>query len=379
MAMGGLSQAVYTPYFVNTVNPASYTAFDTLSFVFDVSLHARFTNLITDSISQSADYSSLGNLLFGFPINGWWKASFGLQPYSTTGYKVTDTQNDSVFGIFDNIYDGNGGISQFHFGSSFDVTKNLSIGANISYLFGTMNHQAATEFADSLYRLNIKTVNATRAHDFLINYGLMYHRQKANGLQYNIGLTFTNQTDLRTSDDRLTYSYSTGSSGTEYPRDTIISESGAKGSITLPMSVGGGFSIGKDSKWMIGTDVTWKQWSKFSYSSAPDSLQDNIQIAVGGFFNPSLSTVSNYWQRVTYRGGFRYSDGFLELKNQRISEFGITFGVGLPLPRTLSTINLAVEVGARGTKKVGLISENFVKFTLGLSIFERWFIIKKYE
>lgn len=379
MAMGGLSQAVYTPYFVNTVNPASYNAFDTLSFVFDVSLHARFTTLQTDIISQSADYSSLGNLLFGFPINGWWKASFGLQPYSATGYKITDTQNDSVFGIFDNIYDGNGGISQFHLGSSFDITKNLSIGANIAYLFGTMNHHAATEFTDSLYRLNVKTVNSTRAHDFLINYGLMYHKQQTNGLQYNIGLTFTNQTDLSTTDDRLAYNYSTGSSGTEYPRDTIISESGAKGSITLPMSIGTGFSIGKDSKWMIGTDVTWKQWSKFSYLNAPDSLKDNIQIAVGGFYNPSLSTVSNYWQRVTYRGGFRYSDGFLELKNHRISEFGITFGVGLPLPRTFSTINLAVEVGARGTKKEGLISENFVKFTLGLSIFERWFIIKKYE
>lgn len=104
-----------------------------------------------------------------------------------------------------------------------------------------------------------------------------------------------------------------------------------------------------------------------------------MRISLGGEYTPSLSTVSNYLQRITYRGGFRYSNSFLELRGQQINEFGISFGFGLPLPRTRSTINLAAEIGTRGTKSENLIKENYVRFTLGLSIFERWFIIRKYD
>ena len=69
----------------------------------------------------------------------------------------------------------------------------------------------------------------------------------------------------------------------------------------------------------------------------------------------------------------------LELRGKNIDEFGISLGVGLPLPRTRSTINLAAEFGTRGTTSNNLIKDNYVKFTLGLSIFERGFIIRKYD
>ncbi|MGE5316367.1 MAG: hypothetical protein ACM3ME_00115, partial [Chloroflexota bacterium] len=127
MAMGGITQGVYNPLYVNYANPASYTAFDSLSFVFDVGLHARLTNLSTVSASQSANYASLGNLLFGFPVTRWWKASFGLLPYSATGYKMTDHHADSIWNNYNNVYEGKGGINQFYVGSSFDLSRHLSL------------------------------------------------------------------------------------------------------------------------------------------------------------------------------------------------------------------------------------------------------------
>lgn len=379
MAMGGITQGIYNPYFVNSSNPASYTAFDTLSFVFDAGLHGRLTTLSTTLQSQSADYASLGNLLFGFPVTGWWKASFGLLPYSATGYKMTDHHADSVFDKYDNVYEGSGGINQFYVGSSFDLAKNLSVGINVAYLFGTMNHNTATEFPDTLFRYNAKTVNSTRVHDFMLNYGVMYHKQYSKGFQYTLGASFFAQTDLNTTSDKLSYTYTKSSIGVEALRDTIFYQKGADEKITIPMGMGLGFSFGKTDKWLVGGDFVYKQWEKFHYSSSPEALVNNTQFALGGFYNPSSSTVSNYFNRVTYRAGLKYSNGFLELRNQRIDEFGISFGIGLPLPRTSSTINLAVELGTRGTKEENLIQENFVKFTLGVSIFERWFVIRKYE
>lgn len=379
MAMGGITQGIFSPYFVNMANPASYDAFDTLSFVFDVGLHGRITNLATNTISQRSDYASLGNLLFGFPVTSWWNASFGLLPYSATGYKMSDKRNDPDFGKFSNVYDGSGGINQFYIGSSFALNRKLSVGANVSYLFGTMNHNTSIVFADSTYKLNVKTINSTRAHDFLVNYGIMYHNQKANGFNYNIGLSFNAQTNLNSTVNRLTYNYFSSATGTEVPNDTIINAPSEKRKITLPMGMGLGFSVGKVDKWLLGSDITWKQWEKFSYFGTPDSLQNNLQLSLGGYYNPTSSTVSSYWQRVTYRAGLKYSNGYLKLRDNRINEFGITFGIGLPLPRTTSTINLAAEIGTRGTKEANLISENYVKLTIGLSIFERWFVIRKYD
>lgn len=379
MAMAGVNQAVYNPLFVNTTNPASYTAFDSLSFVFDVSLHARLINLATTSASQSADYASIGNLLFGFPITSIWKASFGLLPYSSTGYKMTDHRVDPIWDNYNNVYEGNGGINQFYIGSSFDLTRNLSLGFNASYLFGTINHSSSIEFPDSLYRFNSRTVNSNRIHDFLLTYGIMYHKQLKNGYHYTLGGSFIAKTAIGTSADHITYTYTSVGSGVDLRRDTIDLAQNAKEKITLPMGFGAGISIGNGNKWLLGTDFKYTQWKDFKFSASTEPLVNNMQIALGGFYNPSTSTVSNYLSRITYRAGIRYSDGYLQLRNKRIDEFGIGFGVGLPLPRTSSTINLAVEVGSRGTKEENLINENYVKFTLGLSIFERWFIIKKYE
>jgi hypothetical protein len=58
---------------------------------------------------------------------------------------------------------------------------------------------------------------------------------------------------------------------------------------------------------------------------------------------------------------------------------GVTAGLSLPLPRSLSKVNLAVEVGQYGTKSNGLIRENYVRFDIGISVYERWFIKRRYK
>jgi len=379
MAMGGINQGIYNPFFVNPANPASYTAFDTLSFVFDVSMHGKLSNLSTTTQSQSSDYASLGNLLFGFPVTGKLKASFGLMPYSATGYKMTDNQIDTVFSNYSNIYEGSGGTNQFYVGASYKITKYLSIGLNVGYLFGTMNHTTAVEFPESAYKFNSKTNLSSKVHDITFNYGLMYHKILENGYRYTIGASVFNQTDINATIDELSYTYVKNSINVETFRDTLAYAENSKEKITLPTSISAGFSFGKGNKWLLGSDFSYRQWEKFKFIASPQPLVNNMQFGLGGFYNPSTSTVSSYFNRVTYRGGIRYSNGYLELRGQRIDEFGISFGVGLPLPRTSSTINFAVELGSRGTEKENLINENYVKFTLGLSIFERWFVIRKYE
>ena len=69
----------------------------------------------------------------------------------------------------------------------------------------------------------------------------------------------------------------------------------------------------------------------------------------------------------------------LSLNGEAVNEFGISFGVGLPIKNTGSSVNLGFEIGRRGTTDNDLIRENYFKFTLGLAIFERWFLQRKYQ
>ena len=379
MAMGGISYGLSSPYFVNPANPATYMSFDTLSFIFDVGAHANQTKLITNDLSQDATYASLAYLKFGFPVTRWWRSSFGLLPYSNTGYNMIDEEVEENIGSVSRSYQGSGGYNQFYFGNSFALNKNFSVGFNLTYLFGTVDKSRATTFPDSAYRLNYKEISSTKLHDLSLNYGLYYKWQGENGYQLGAGLVFSNGTNISATENLLGYRYFLSSTGIDQVIDTLLNKPSVKGQIFLPGSIGGGLTFGKSDKWLVGADYQLQMWNKYTYFGVSDSLKNSMRISLGGEYTPSASTVSSYLQRITYRAGVRYSNSFLELRGQQINEFGISFGFGLPLPRTRSTINFAAEIGTRGTTNANLIKENYVRFTLGLSIFERWFIIRKYD
>ena len=88
---------------------------------------------------------------------------------------------------------------------------------------------------------------------------------------------------------------------------------------------------------------------------------------------------SKYWKRIVYRAGLRYSDVGLNINNQNINEFGINFGVGLPLGGTFSNANIGFEFGERGTTTADLIKEKYFNIHLSLSLNSRWFQKRKYN
>jgi hypothetical protein len=56
-----------------------------------------------------------------------------------------------------------------------------------------------------------------------------------------------------------------------------------------------------------------------------------------------------------------------------IKDFGISFGLGLPIGNQLTRLNISAEYGKRGEKTNSLIQENYVNLRLGLNLAEKWF------
>ncbi len=107
-------------------------------------------------------------------------------------------------------------------------------------------------------------------------------------------------------------------------------------------------------------------------------MRNSFEVAAGGQYIPDATSVDSYLSRVAYRLGFNYRDTPFAIGEQQISEIGIDFGLSLPVSN-LSSINLAVEIGNRGTTEQNLIRENYLRATLGVTFNDRWFIRRKFD
>jgi hypothetical protein len=380
MGMGGVSLAFSSPLYINTGNPASYARFDSTSFVFEGSAYGRLSTLHTDQLSQKSQYASLGSLLFGFPVTKWWKSSLGLLPVSNLGYKIFDTQINNTIGKAQYTYTGSGGLSQFYIGSAFKLHKNLSFGVNASFVFGPLNKEQSVSFPDSVFIFGTKTTNTIHVQDILFSYGLLYHKTFNTDRFFAAGLTFSNSQKANGTEDFLATNFTHDYvNNIDIHTDTVLYKSGITNSIMFPSSFGVGVSVGRTDRWLTAADFKMQDWSKFKYDDHQDSLKNSFEISAGTQFKPSFNDAGSYLSRIQYRFGVRYAQTYLQLHNTRLNEQAISFGFGLPMKKSRSTFNLAVEAGKRGTTSNNLIRENFVRISFGVSFYERWFLQQKYD
>jgi hypothetical protein len=376
-SMGGNSIGLRSPYHINFINPASYTAFDSSSFVFEGGVSFKYVQLKTDLQSTNRTYASLGYLTFGFPVTKWWKTTLGLLPYSDVGYNMASDDIVTGAGKVSRIYSGSGGINRFLWGNGFKLSKNLSIGINASYLFGSMVRESSSTFPDSLYLINFRESNNISVSGLYFEYGIQYSAKLKKDVKLVAGAIFGTNTKIHAKTDLLAMTYF-ANAGTEYPKDTILNEPGIKGTISIPLMYGLGISFEKPDKWIVGADYKWQNWKNYKAFETNDSLVNSYQVRAGIEIVPDIENYSKYFKRVRYRFGLRYNSTYLQLRQKHLNEYAVSLGFGLPIRGMKTGINLSGEVGSRGTIQSGLIKETFFNFVVGFSIYERWFIKRKY-
>ncbi|MFA5781649.1 MAG: hypothetical protein WC868_05195 [Bacteroidales bacterium] len=379
ISMGGISYAFRSPYGVNYTNPASYTVFDTMSFVFETGVYSNLVQLSSKALSQKSNYASLACLVFGFPVTKWWGSSIGLLPYSSVGYKISDEDTIDNIGKTKYLYEGSGGVNQFYIGNAFKMTKNFSVGFNAAYLFGYLDKTSTVSFPDSINFLALRLRNSKMVNDFQFIYGIQYQKSLKNGIKLGLGLVYNSPTHLSAKQDSLAYRFFPTGNGYESIKDTLINSNNTKGKVVLPQGLGGGITIGKTDSWLVGMDYQLQNWKNYSSFGEKDSLKNSWMVSFGTEFTPKNSAVSGYWKKVHYRAGARYNQTYLQLRNNQLAEYAVSFGFGLPLKRSKTVVNLGFELGQRGTTQDNLIKEKFGRFILSLSVYELWFIKRRFD
>lgn len=377
--MGCLGNAMYGKGLINTANPASYAKIDSLAFLFDAGFYFKTSNFATSSLSETSSNASFDHVFMSFGLTDWWKVALGAQPYSCVGYKMIVNSHDEEVGNYTTAFRGSGGLNEAVIGNAFKLGKHFSVGVNVNYVFGDSKRQTTLYFPDSTYKINSRTSDDLMVSSFKFDYGLLYNTDLGKDYSFGVGVTYDQQIKLNGRQTTFIRTIAGDSDEeVEYNVATIV-DTTTKAKLKMPQGLGVGFTLQKNNKWILGADFDWTQWSHFAREGATDSLSDAWRVTVGFEYMPNHSSVSNYFTKVTYRLGGFYEQTFLDLRGHHLNKMGVSFGASLPLPRSQSKINVAMEVGRLGTKQDGLIQESYLKFDVGVSVFEHWFIKRKYK
>ncbi len=376
-AMGGVGYALSNNYHINPLNPASYAGIDTTSLVFDMGFYAEWGRLSSKDNRSKNNSASLSHITIGFPVHRTTKIVLGLLPMSNINYTSSETIVDTNLGTHKKEYAGDGGISKGLLGVAFSPIKNLSIGANLEYLFGNYYKSSSVLFPDSLYMYSARRETNYHINAFNYNFGIQYFYTLKNEDRIGLGAVYNPNVKLKTDNMYSHYTF-TSSGGLEYIKDSIH-ETSDKGNILYPQSFGIGLSYEKKNSFLIGLDGSYANWSEFYLQpDIPNQyLTDEYRLGLGGEWRPN--PYGNYMQKLAYRGGIRYSTGMLEIFDTRIKEFGIGFGIGMPIKKTNTMINLSMEYFTKGSTSNGLIREDYFRIGLSLSTKDTWFFKRKYQ
>ena len=192
---------------------------------------------------------------------------------------------------------------------------------------------------------------------------------------------FNLENEIKSEGNEYLYSVSIGTY--ETPKDTILNAQ-SEGVMKYPLKSSLGVGIGKENKWYAGLDYCFQKALELDgdiFSNYSKIKYDNSnKISLGGYFTPKYNSITSYWERVTYRGGVKFEktgllvDGSGNGSNfTAIDDFGISFGIGLPVSNQLSNLNIGLEFGKRGEISNGLVKENYINFRLSLSLNDKWF------
>lgn len=369
--MGGVTTYADSTQF-SLENPATLGK---LSYVqYRVGANYKSTVQNSSLSSASAGTASINYLSLSVPTKHL-AFSFGLQPKSSVGYRINTTLEENDL-EYRNSLDGTGGVNSTFIAIAINPFSGLSIGASAFYNFG---YTEKTYLQNALGIQNSTQIfNRSELSGIHYILGMHYSKHIFSDYELQLSATYTPKTSLKSTNSRIISAIT--SSGTIGAQMEIDLKNLASTSNQLPFKTSIGFGIGKKQHWFAG----------MTYSASSDGITNLLEnnssmrfvsasrFSAGGFYIPKYNSFTNYLSRIVYRFGARWEHTGLELKNQAIKDFGITFGIGLPM-NVLSKINIGVELGQLGTTEAGLIKENYTNILLGFSLSDVWFIKRKYD
>ncbi len=395
--MNGVGQAFREGNQINYLNPASYSSVDSLTFIFDVGMSLQRTVFKEGSVTKGANIGDFEYFIAGFRAARHLGMAFGLVPYTDMGFGFESTQKVSNYAQYPydplytsttqtTSYSADGGLHELFLGAGWEPVKNLSIGMNASFLWGTIGREVTSTFSDGYVNSIYKSYHQS-VHTYKLSFAAQYSHPIGKRDNLTVGATVTPGHRLG-GDAELEYvSYNT----LAVQGDTT--QCYAKGGLSMPTEIAFGVAYKHDNKWKVGLDYSFQNWNSLpvrhylkpdgSIVGTTGSYDNRHKINLGGEWCRNVNGRS-FADRIKYRAGIGYTSSYLKINTtdgivNGPREVSASFGVGLPIINNYNNRSI-LNIGFQWVNESGsVIRENTFRINIGLTFNERWFAKWKFE
>lgn len=371
IAIGGTGFGVRESVYLNLKNPASLTAIDTLSVLYETGVFIKFTRNTTVDGENSYLDGNISSFALGHRYNSKLMAAYGVMPYSQIGYNFLTSKY--VEGETSQVYTqwkGSGGINKVFYSLGLKLNKNFSLGAETGFYYGPIIKSRTTTIAAEPKSPTTYTENS-QYHGFSFKGSFQFNAKLGDeGTRLVLGGVYSPAYRMSGVADVAIYQ--------EYDAVSVLTytNKGKADRIYVPESYGAGASLTLKGKVMFAADYETARWS-INPNQMENKYVDQHIYSFGIERVPRNSR--NFFEKCSYRVGARYDSGYITYKNVAVNDLRFTLGMGMPLRNSLSTVNVAFEIGNRGTLSRGLMEENYSKITVAFSFHDYWFMKRKID
>ena len=139
--------------------------------------------------------------------------------------------------------------------------------------------------------------------------------------------------------------------------------------IKVPAMLATGVNYRLNKRHNVMVDVAWRAWDRDIENASGSwnmaqvtKTQNDFNVSIGYQRDGSDVFYESYWDRMAYRAGLWYKNWYVE----DVSEIGGSIGVGFPLGRRGTMLDLAIQGGVRLTDDDHNWNESFIGIRLGL-------------
>ncbi len=378
--MAGLNVGMRHSQQLNYKNPASYSAIDSLTMLFDIGATLQYAHFEGENSSKNVNNTAIDHVMAGFRLAPGLGMSIGLVPFSTIGYNMTTSSSfTQSTGEVEQIetYKGDGGLHEVFVGLGYSPIKNLSVGANLGYLWGTMEHSVTASFNSTSISSRQRKYSAD-IRSYKLDFGVQYEQTVNRNNTLVIGATYGLGHDMNR---RANYYDLRVTSGQGTIGDTLSAEN----AFALPHSFGVGAAWNHRDRLRVGVDYNLQLWedckspqlnANNQYVASTGSYQNRHQITLGGEYvrNPQGLKFS---QRIRYRFGVSYASSYAKVNGvDGPKSYMASLGVGLPISNFWSknsVLNISAQYERVEPKFASMITENYFRLCLGITFNDAWF------
>ena len=358
-AMGSVSVPLLSTYDISQTNPAAWTELRSLRLQGDLSFES--VNVAAPTSYSASDLQVKG-FQFAIPLDEDLAIRLvgGVLPYSRVSYTLKTTAEElQTQKQFSASYEGTGGLTLFHIGSSVQPLPWLRIGADFLYYFGTIDQDWLVDYADENF-FNASQTRSTHHDGARLNAGVILHPFA----DASIGASICTRASLRASQN-ASVTYSTG--------DSSMAEGSGTQDIPQTMRFGASYRLSKN--FLVAVDYASEDWSQaVVFDAVQKDLGSMNRIGFGVEWLPSNDELhASFLEKTLWRAGFYSATSYLHLNGQSRKEFFITVGAGMNILNQ-NRADLAFEYGWQDASEGFLGKQSIMRLSVSVSVGESWFI-----